>query len=84
MKLRAIGTDVIDRVEILRHIKGSPGFTVVERHAPAREVFELRCEIEAPAGEAVYYVRLKQRRLVGGRPAMAWSSPIWVGQGGGS
>ena len=32
----------------------------------------------APPARGLYYVRVRQRDLVHGRVAMAWSSPVWV------
>ena len=78
LAVRAIGTDIIDTVEVLRHVEGSPGFVVVQRLSPAKEVVSVNLTDDSPIDDAIYYVRLRQRHLVRGRVAMAWSSPIWV------
>ena len=75
---RALGTDIIDRVEILRHTKAQPGFKVIHQLSPADEVVAFDFVDRAEKGAAIYYVRLRQRHLVRERVAMAWSSPIWV------
>jgi hypothetical protein len=31
-----------------------------------------------PAQQGIYYLRVRQREIVHGRVAMAWSSPVWV------
>jgi len=36
---------------------------------------------EAPPTNGLYYVRVRQRDIVHGRIAMAWSSPVWVTAG---
>jgi hypothetical protein len=33
---------------------------------------------ERPPARALYYLRVRQRDLVHGRVAMAWSSPVWI------
>src|SRR5581483_3610215 len=38
----------------------------------------LRWVDEEPPARALYYLRVRQRDLVHGRVAMAWSSPVWV------
>ena len=76
--VRAVGTDVIDGLEILRHTEGQPGFRVIHQVSPAEEVVASDFEDQPPAGSAIYYVRLWQRGLVRERLAMAWSSPIWI------
>ena len=78
IQVKAIGTDVIDSVEVLRHVDGRPGFQVIRHSSPADEVVHLRFTDTVPRGPAIYYVRVRQRSLVRERIAMAWSSPIWV------
>lgn len=76
--VRAIGTDIIDRIDVLRHTDGHPGFQIINQLSPAREQVSFAFVDRPPKGGAIYYVRLRQRHLVRGRAAMAWSSPIWV------
>lgn len=78
IELEATGTDVIDQVEVLRHVDGTPGFQVIQQAAPAEEQVRLRFVDQPPAGKVIYYARLRQRKLVRERVAMAWSSPVWV------
>jgi hypothetical protein len=76
--VRAVGTDIIDGIEVLRHTDNQPGFQIIHHATPADEVVTLDFDDQPPAGLAIYYVRLWQRALVRERSAMAWSSPIWV------
>ncbi|HUZ47296.1 MAG TPA: DUF3604 domain-containing protein [Terriglobia bacterium] len=76
--VRAIGTDIIDRIDVLRHPHGHPGFQIIHQLSPAREQASFSFIDRPPKGQAIYYVRLRQRHLVRGHVAMAWSSPIWV------
>lgn len=76
--VRAVGTAPIDYIEVLRHESGKSGFQVIRRYEPAAGEATLDFRSPAPAPGGVYYVRLAQRGLVRERPAMAWSSPIWV------
>ena len=75
---RAIGTDVIDRVEVFRHCKGQPGFQTIYDILPGKEEVEFTFEDREVKGDAIYYLHLQQRHLVRGRLAMAWSSPVWI------
>jgi Protein of unknown function (DUF3604) len=76
--VRAIGTDVIDQVDVLRHLEGTPGFQVIYQTFPAAESVSFIFSDHSAHGNVIYYVRLRQRNLVGGRAVMAWSSPIWL------
>jgi len=78
IRVRAVGTDIIDGIEVLRHTENQAGFQIIHQASPAEEVVTLDFEDQLPAGRAIYYVRLWQRALVRERLAMAWSSPIWV------
>ncbi|MCL4704797.1 DUF3604 domain-containing protein [bacterium] len=85
------GTDEIEFMEILkwdlvhgRRQNGHPVFEVI-RHLPASDLHvQLAMADSSYAGDAVYYLRVKQkndvydfaRRLH--RQVWAWSSPIWV------
>ena len=74
----AVGTDVIEVVEVLRHQVGEPGFRVLSTLHPLDDRVEWDLSDDPGPGAAVYYVRLRQRGLVRGLVAMAWSSPVWV------
>lgn len=76
--VQAIGTDVIDRIKVLRHVKDRPGFQTIYQLFPARKSVSFDFVDRPPKSKVIYYVRLRQRHLVRGRTAMAWSSPIWV------
>jgi len=78
VRVRAVGTDVIDSVEVLRHVKGKTGFQVIHQVSPSDHTISVHFDDHPPKGKAIYYVRLRQRQLVRDRIAMAWSSPVWV------
>jgi hypothetical protein len=77
LHVRIIGTDIIDQVDVLRYRIGGQAFRVIHSLNPSQDEVEFVYN-DAPGGQAIYYVRVRQRHLVGGRVAMAWSSPIWV------
>ena len=74
----ATGTDLIDLVEVLRHVAGRPGFRIVATLRPGEDRFEWRTTDDPGPGAAIYYARLRQRGMVRGVVAMAWSSPVWI------
>lgn len=78
LEVRAVGTDIISKLELLRFAPGDEAFSVAKRWEPSAT--ELRAEHvdEAWRAGAIYYVRLRQRNLVRGLAVMAWSSPIWT------
>lgn len=78
--IRAHGTDTILWVELLRWLPGEAAFSVVQRWEPGALDAELTCKDATPAPGAIYYVRLRQEKLVHKRIAMAWSSPVWIAQ----
>ncbi len=78
IEFTAMGTDIVDEAEVLRHVRGRPGWEVVHRERPAREQVRIRFTDRAPKGSVIYYARLRQRALVRERIAMAWSSPVWL------
>jgi hypothetical protein len=67
---RIMGTDVIQRVELIRN-----GKFIYSQEPNARNYNLEFADPAPPAGRSYYYVRIQQldRNL-------AWSSPIWVGQ----
>jgi len=68
LKVKAVGTDVVEKAEIVRN--GRFLYTLAPN---ARQVeFEFQ-DTEPLAGEVYYYVRLRQSN-----GHLAWSSPIWV------
>ncbi|MBI3698402.1 MAG: hypothetical protein HY238_26630 [Acidobacteria bacterium] len=67
-RVRAIGTGVVEKAEIVRN-----GRFLYSLSPDAREFqFEFQ-DADPPEGEAYYYVRLRQCN-----GHLAWSSPIWV------
>jgi hypothetical protein len=78
LEVAAHGTDLIDEVQVLRYSKSSRGFELIESIRPQAPDFT-SARVDAGFREdSIYYVRLRQRGEIGGRIAMAWSSPIWV------
>ena len=70
-------------VEILRADLDAQEWTVAQRQwwaGGAPTGLTLDWSDPAPPARGLYYVRLRQRELVHGRVAMAWSSPVWVGR----
>jgi len=78
IRLRAVGTDLIDSVQVLRHRKGYPGFQIIRDESRSQEQIVLSFSDGGITGDAVYYARVRQRHRVRENVAMAWSSPIWV------
>ena len=78
LTIEAHGTDVIERIEVLRHSGTDGGFETAFTIEPeALDVTWSRVD-SSFREDSIYYVRLLQRGRVRGRVAMAWSSPIWV------
>ena len=76
-----VGAGPLRFVEILRADLDAQEWTVAKRHwwaGGAPTVFPLDWTDEAPPRRGLYYIRLRQREIVHGRVAMAWSSPVWV------
>ncbi len=78
IRLQVWGTDLLLRVEILRHRFGADtGFLPVLSVPPRPESMDAEFEIEDQfSGHAVYYARITQEPLEW--PAMAWTSPVWI------
>lgn len=81
LEIAAHGTDVIEDVEVLRHSASARGFTVIHALRPMALDFTWTSVDGGFRDDSIYYVRLRQRGQIGGRVAMAWSSPIWVRSG---
>jgi len=88
VRVEVLGTGPLRWVEVLRADLDRPqaGFTVVYRDwfaggsAPCNHRIEWS-DPSPPPGQGLYYVRTRQRDLVHGRVAEAWSSPVWVQRG---
>ena len=78
LEVEAHGTDEIEFVEILRYSKSDGAFLVIETLYPDGPDFTWSNTDAGFKEDSIYYVRLRQVRLVRTRVAMAWSSPIWV------
>lgn len=78
LEIAAHGTDVIDEVDVLRYSKSARGFEVMDSIRPDAWDFSWARVDTAFREDSIYYVRLRQRGEIGGRPVIAWSSPIWV------
>jgi hypothetical protein len=78
LRIRALGTDVISSVELLRWLPAGGKFTVIKAWQPETLDFaETWRDGEFQPG-AIYYARVTQKNPVRGLTAMAWSSPIWT------
>lgn len=78
VRIRALGTDVISSVELLRWQPAQDKFTVIKTWQPdALDFADTYRDAEFQPG-AVYYMRMTQKNLVHGLTAMAWSSPVWT------
>jgi len=75
--LKVWGTDLLLRVEVLKHVFGQPGFATVLSNAPRPESMDASYVIDdtfdAPC---MYYARVVQEPL--NWPGMAWTSPVWI------
>jgi hypothetical protein len=78
LEVAAHGTDVIEEIQVLRHSNAAPGFEVVHTIRPDALDVNWTGVDAGFRGDAIYYVRVRQRGHINGRIAMAWSSPIWV------
>ncbi len=77
--IKAIGTDTIAWIELLRYVPGQDGsFYVIHKWETNQDKITLRATDNEFQPGAIYYVRLQQRYKINGRVAMAWSSPIWT------
>ncbi|MFP4057179.1 MAG: DUF3604 domain-containing protein [Candidatus Brocadiia bacterium] len=78
VRLAVWGTDLLLRVEVLRHRFGRDrGFVPILSDAPRPEALEASYELEEEcAGPCLYYARVTQEPL--GWPGMAWTSPVWI------
>lgn len=82
ISLEVHGTDDLEWVELVRFDDSEGTYQILERWAPGTVHFSASKTDPTFSGSAFYYVRLQQRGPVEGRPARAWSSPIWVSSAG--
>ncbi|MEQ8765480.1 MAG: DUF3604 domain-containing protein [Planctomycetota bacterium] len=78
VSVRVLGTDVIERVEVLRWRPDEERFSVAHTFEPMRMALVATWRDEQPVPGAIYFVRVSQVNEVRGLPVMAWSSPIWT------
>jgi hypothetical protein len=76
--LEVYGTSPVEWAEILKFSQEAKTYEVFRRWAPNSLHLKKAVVDLGKIRRSFYYVRLKQRELVEGRVAMAWSSPIWV------
>ncbi|MPY90669.1 MAG: DUF3604 domain-containing protein [Luteitalea sp.] len=78
LEVEAHGTDVIEELEVLRYCQTDGGFEVIRSIKPHALDLHWTDTDRTFREDSIYYVRLRQKRMVQNRIAMAWSSPIWV------
>ncbi len=84
VRVEALGTGPLRWIHVLRADLDQPdaGFSVVHQEwfpgSSAPLDFSLDWTDDNPPARAIYYARVRQRDLVHGRVAQAWSSPVWV------
>lgn len=81
LELEVHGTDNIEYIEILRFGKSDGTFLVINTLYPDDADFTWSGSDPAFKEDSIYYLRLRQVRMVRTRVAMTWSSPIWVKKG---
>lgn len=79
--VRVHGTGTLETVEILRGDMADGGIAVAHTWHPAARDFEGVWTDPTPPSQGFYYARVRQAEPYRGRPPMAWSSPVWIGQG---
>lgn len=78
LEVVAHGTDVIEELEVLRYSQAAGSFEVIRSIEPHALDIHWTDRDQTFRENSIYYVRLRQKRMVRNRIAMAWSSPIWV------
>lgn len=73
------GTGMIDSVELIRVDRDERVVSCPRRWTTSTKDLEVSWTDESPVKSGLYYVRVRQKDHYRGRPAMAWSSPVWVG-----
>lgn len=79
--IRALGTDTIKSVELLRWQQPDKKFQTIKEWKPGALDFRIEFTDETFQLDAIYYARVTQEKPVRGLTAMAWSSPIWTNSG---
>ena len=84
VKVKVLGTGPLRWIEVLRADLDRPEerFAVVHRAwypgASGTRNAEIEWTDPSPPRKGLYYVRTRQRDIVNGRVAEAWTSPVWV------
>ncbi|MPY91059.1 MAG: DUF3604 domain-containing protein [Luteitalea sp.] len=78
LTLRVHATAPLEWIEVLKFNQKTRQYEIFRRWTPDTLSFEEQMTDRDFAEDTFYYVRLEQQGLVDGRPAMAWSSPIWA------
>jgi hypothetical protein len=78
LEIEAHGTDIIEFIQVLRYSKSDGAFVIIYTLFPDAVDFTWSESDATFKEDSIYYVRLRQARMVRTRVAMAWSSPIWV------
>jgi len=76
-----VGAGALRFVEILRADLDVQEWQIAYREwwaGNAPTTYTLEWTDPTPPARGLYYLRLRQRELIHGRVAMAWSSPVWV------
>lgn len=76
IKVSVVGTDIIDYIELLKF--NGRQWNVLYEVEPNSIYYESEKTDYDFRDKAIYYVRLKQKNIVGNREVRAWTSPIWV------
>ena len=76
IQVEAVGTHTIDWLEVVAY--DGFGWSVPYRITPADRKISATFRRSPSSRDCLFYVRLKQKNIVGNRRVMAWSSPIWV------
>ncbi len=81
-KIRAGGTNLINRVELIKY--NGEEYITLYTDRPDADISEFTYTDEDFSGDSMYYVRVIQADEYPGRtyadpaPEMAWSSPVWI------
>ncbi|MEE9161614.1 MAG: DUF3604 domain-containing protein, partial [Candidatus Neomarinimicrobiota bacterium] len=76
IRVKVVGTDVLDWVEVMKF--DGRAWSVIFEERPASPRLQVSFVDDNFDRSSLYYVRARQRNLRENRPVMAWSSPIWV------
>jgi len=78
IEVEIAASEELEWVELMRLNRLRKKYEVAKKWTPESWRWKARFEDSAYEDAALYYVRAKRQGLVGGRPVMAWSTPVWV------